>query len=136
METFVFKVLKKKDNFWSILKLSIRYERNKNIFKHTRCQKVSPTMHLFKELIKYTLQQHEGINWEDMKNKNRDLIQGIEPKGIPIMKGNRSRTAVQQAAGSQHRPKVRPWGRLPRRNWRNTWYVALHGKVSLTHCEK
>lgn len=36
-----------------------------------------------------------------MKNKNRDLIQGIEPKGIPIMKGNRSRTAVQQAAGRE-----------------------------------
>lgn len=51
-----------------------------------------------------------------MKNKNRDLIQGIEPKGIPIMKVNPSRTAVQQATGSQHRLKVRSWGRLPRRN--------------------
>lgn len=136
METFVFKVLKKKDDFWSILKLSIRYERNKNIFKHIRCQKVLPTMHLFRKLIKYTLQQNEGINWDVMKNKNRDLIQGIEPKGIPIMKVNPSRTAVQQATGSQRRLKVRSWGRLPRRNWRNTGYVGLHGKVSLTCYEK
>ena len=49
-----------------------------------------------RKLIKYILYQNEEINYEDMKNKNRHLIQDIEPKGIPIMmKENPRMTAVQ-----------------------------------------
>lgn len=66
-----------------------------------KVSKVLPTMPFLKKLIRYLLHQNEQINHEDMKNKNRDLIQEIEPEGIPkMMKENPRMTAVQQARGN------------------------------------
>ena len=62
--------------------MSIKYDGNTNTFKHPGNKKFAYNAPFLRKLIKQMLYQNEELDYADKKNKNKDVIHKIEPKGI------------------------------------------------------
>lgn len=72
---------KKVSNQFSKCQLGLK--ETKTFSKIPGVQSCAYNAPFLRKLMKHVLLQNEGINQEDMRNKNRGLIQETEPTGIP-----------------------------------------------------